>query len=265
MLCARSVQPRRENTTVNETLLLSLDAARDWVGDQEIGKGRRYAEGAAVSGCVRARDKLKACVKGTRTRPYRVWVQTREGAVTAAACTCPVGRTSPCERGRCKHIAAVLLAYLEAPNRFVRIDDIRADLEARGKPELITLVQHMIQHAPEVEPLLAAPLPGVDSRTKLPPDFYFWQAAEIIRGVNLANDRAEIEIAEWVLEMLEDNLAFEHYNQSKVFQAVLDGVARALERELPPERREKVLAQLPDDLRWTLASPSKGEGEEVQV
>jgi uncharacterized Zn finger protein len=265
MLCARSVQPRRENTTVDDTPLLALDAVRDWVGDLEIGKGRPYAEGAAVSGCVRSRSQLKACVKGTRTRPYRVWVDTRDGAVSAAGCTCPVGRSSPCERGRCKHIAAVLLAYLEAPNRFVRLDEIHADLEARDKAELITLVEHMLQHAPEVEPLLAAPLPGIHSRAEAPPDFYFWQAAEMIRGVNLANDRADLEIAEWVLEMLEDNLAFEHSDQSKVFQAVLDGVARALERELQPDRRDRVLALLPDDLRWTLASPSKGENEEVRV
>src|SRR5688572_20957396 len=133
MLCARSVQPRRENTTVDETPLLVLDAVRDWVGDFEIGKARRYAEGAAVSGCVRSRGQLRACVKGTRTRPYRVWVEARDGAVTAAGCTCPVGRSAPSQRGRCKHIAAVLLAYLEAPNRFVRLSDIRADLEARDK------------------------------------------------------------------------------------------------------------------------------------
>ncbi len=247
---------------MNETPLFALDAVRAWVGDQEIGKGRSYAEGAAVSGCVLAGTLLKACVKGTRTRPYRVWVQPCDGAVIAAGCTCPVGRAAACGAAKCKHVAATLLAYLEAPNRFVKLNDVYADLESREKPELISLLLHMLQRAPEVEPLLAAPLPGVLSRTEVPPDFYFWQTAEMIRGVNLANDRAAREIAEWVIEMLEDHFAFDQCDQSDVFQAVMAGVARALQRELPANLREQVLCALPDDLRWTLAAP---QNEEMQV
>ncbi|MCI0699666.1 MAG: SWIM zinc finger family protein [Planctomycetia bacterium] len=247
------------------TPLLSLEAVREWVGDLEIGKGRPYAKGAAVSGCVLEGKLLKACVKGTRTRPYRVWVQPSGGAVVAAGCTCPVGRSAPSEKGKCKHIAATLLAYLESPNRFVKLSDIYTDLESREKPELIALILQMIQRSPEVEPLLAAPLPGILYRTKVPPDFYFWQTAEMIRGVNMANDRAAREMAEWVIEMLEDNFAFDHNNQGQVFEAVLAGVARALHEELTPDVRERVLNELPDDLRWTLASPPKEESGARQV
>jgi uncharacterized Zn finger protein len=166
---------------------------------------------------------------------------------------------------RCKHVAATLLAYLEAPNRFVKLGDVYADLEARDKAELISLVLQMVQRAPEVEPLLAAPLPGVHSGRAVPPDFFFWQTAEMIRGVNLANDRAAREIAEWVIELLEDNFAYDQCDQGDVFQAVMSGVARALQSELPDNIRELVLCELPDDLRWTLGAPPKGENEEVQV
>ena len=248
---------------MKETPLFGLDAVRAWVGDLEIGKGRPYAAGAAVSGCVLTGQLLKACVKGTRTRPYRVWVQPHGDFIAAAGCTCPVGRGAACGLARCKHVAATLLAYLEAPKRFVQLPDVYADLEARGKSELVSLVMQMLQRAPEVEPLLAAPLPGVESRRDVPPDFYFWRAAEMIRGVNLTNDRAAREIAEWVIEMLEDNFAFDQCNQGDVFQAVIDGVSRALRTELPDPVREQVLCELPDDLRWTLAGPAKAE--ELQV
>jgi uncharacterized Zn finger protein len=244
---------------VKNPLLFGLEAVRAWVGDQEIGKGRPYAAGAAVSGCVLTGTLLKACVKGTRTRPYRVWVQPHNGAIEGAGCTCPVGRGAAMGASKCKHIAATLLAFLESPNRFVKIDDMYADLEARDKQELVALVMQILQRAPEAEPLLAAPLPGVESRKQVPPDFYFWQTTEMIRGVNLANDRAPREIAEWVIEMLEDNFAFDQCDQSDVFQAVLAGIAQALQTELPDNIREKVLCELPDDLRWTLASPSKSE------
>jgi uncharacterized Zn finger protein len=250
---------------VNETPLFGIDAVRAWVGDQEIGKGRAYAEGAAVTGCVLTGMLLKACVKGTRTRPYRVWVQPHGKSIQGAGCTCPVGRGAACGASKCKHVAATLLAYLEAPNRFVKIADTYGDLEARDKSELVALVMQMLQRAPEVEPLLAAPLPGVQSRKKVPPEFYFWQTAEMIRGVNLANDRAAREIAEWVIEMLEDNFAFDQCDQGDVFQAVQAGIARALQKELPANIREAVLCELPDDLRWTLASPEKSASEEIRV
>lgn len=248
---------------MNEASLFNLDAVRAWVGDSEIGKGRPYAEGAAVSGCVLTANLLKSCVKGTRTRPYRVWVEPRAGGIVAAGCTCPVGRGSTSGMAKCKHVAATLLAYLEAPKRFVRLGEVYADLESRDKQELIALIYQMLQRAPEVEPLLAGPLPGVESSRPVPPDFYFWQTAEMIRGVNLANDRAAREIAEWVVEMLEDNFAFDQCDQGAVFQAVLEGIARALEKELPPNIREDVLCELPDELRWTLGSPHKDE--EVRV
>lgn len=248
---------------VKEAPVFTLEAVRAWVGDSEIGKGRPYAEGAAVSGCVFAGCLLKACVKGTRTKPYRVWVQPAEGMIVGAGCTCPVGRSATCGMSRCKHVAATLLAYLEAPNRFVKIKDVYADLESRDKSELLALIQQMLQRAPEVEPLLAGPIPGVPAKKDVPPDFYFWQTAEMIRGVNLANDRAAREIAEWVVEMLEENFAFAPNDQPEVFQAVLDGIARALQSELPQNIREAALCELPDELRWTLASPPKTE--EMQV
>lgn len=240
-----------------EAPLFTLEAVRAWVGDSEIGKGRPYAEGAAVTGCVLTGSLLKACVKGTRTRPYRVWAQATDNSVIGAGCTCPVGRGQTCGMSRCKHVAATLLAYLEAPNRFVKITDVYTDLQSRDKPELIALVMQMLQRAPEVEPLLAGPIPGVTSSRKVPPDFYFWQTAEMIRGVNLANDRAAREIAEWVIELLEDNFAYDLGDQGDVFQAVLGGIAVALQRELPDNIREAVLCELPDDLRYTLATPPK--------
>lgn len=248
---------------MSETPLFGIDAVRAWVGDLEIGKGRPYAAGAAVSGCVLTGQLLKACVKGTRTRPYRVWVQPHTGNIEGAGCTCPVGRSQACGLAKCKHVAATLLAYLEAPNRFVKLPDVYADLESRDKQELVALVMQMLQRAPEVEPLLAAPLPGVESRKAAPPDFYFWQTAEMIRGVNLANDRAAREIAEWVIEMLEDNFAFDQCDQGDVFQSVQAGIGRAIHTELPENIREQVLGELPDDLRWTLAVPAKSE--EMQV
>ena len=86
--------------------------------------------------------------------------------------------------------------------------------------------------------------------------------SRLLNGTIALHIELEREIAEWVIEMLEDHFAFDQCDQGYVFQAVISCFARALQRELPDNLRERVLCELPDDLRWTLAAPN---GEEVQV
>ena len=229
--------------------LLTIDAVRDWVGDFEIGKGRPYAN-AAVTGCVRTGDTLKASVRGTRTRPYRVDVQVADGAVVRGYCSCPVGSVGMSQPGRCKHVAAMLLVYVESPTRFVELNT-SADLDTREKPELVALVRLLLLRAPELEPLLASPLPGA-AAAEIPPDFYFWQAVEVIRAVNPASDQAAREIAEGVEALVEHGHEFEQAGQAEIARAVWAGVSAALNRELSPNQREQVIEELPDFCLWAL-------------
>jgi hypothetical protein len=201
---------------------LTHQAVRDWVGDHEIGKGRPYAEGSAVSGAVRVGDTLKANVQGTRDRPYRVWAKLAGGRVASADCSCPVG-----DGGGCKHVAAVLLAYLDDPDRFAQVDDLDASLQKRDKAELIALVKQMVRRAPELETLLAAPLPGF-GKAKATPAVFRRQATDVIRGMNPYDEWAGSEIAEGLGEILEIGRAFEDGNDPESAAAVYQGVASAV-------------------------------------
>ena len=231
---------------------LSIDAVRDWVGDFEIGKGRPYAEGPAVVGCARTGDVLRASVKGTRTRPYRVRVVLGGGRVAFAECTCPVGY-----HGKCKHVAAVLLAYLESPPRFVEVDDVEANLAARDKPELVALVRAMLRRAPELEPLLARPLPGFSPAGPTAQDFYY-MAIEAIRAAAPHDELTPYEIAGGLRELIE------YARQFGPDPAVYDGIARALADEgFDGPRLEEVLRPFPADVREALAAarpPGKPAG-----
>lgn len=231
---------------------LTMDAIRAWVGDFEIGKGRPYAEGAAVLGCLRRGDTLRACVRGTRMRPYRVEVSAINGEIRSAQCNCPVGSETP-DAARCKHVAAVLLAYLEAPNRFVDRDSAMPDLVDRDRSDLIAVVRELIRRAPELEPLLAVRLPGAHAPTDSPPDFHFWQAAELIRSVNLANDWAAREIAEGLTDLYRMATEFRRSpGQAQGARAVVAGLTQAMANELSPEQRRQVLEALPDEVRTGL-------------
>jgi hypothetical protein len=223
---------------------LTTDAARDWVGDHEIGKGRPYAEGAAVSGAVKSGNILRASVKGTRTRPYRVRVTLGENAVEFGECSCPVGYY-----GKCKHVAAVLLAYLDEPARFADLPDADANLGARSKAELVSLVKHLLKRAPELEPQLAVALPGFVRGRPVEPATYYWQAMDVIRGVNLANDWAEHEMAEGLGVVLGAAAEFADRGEAAASDAVVRGVAEALVAAFVPEQRGRVVAALPAKYR----------------
>jgi uncharacterized Zn finger protein len=228
---------------------LTRDAVRDWVGDFEVGKARPYTDGPAVSGGVRAGDVLRASVKGTRHRPYRVTVRLAAGAVASAECSCPVGYN-----GRCKHVAAVLLGYAEEPARFVNLPDTDANLQARGRDELIALVKQFLRRAPELEPLLAMPLPGFAGAVVPTPDVYHRQAREVIRGVNPHNDWAEIELAHGLSEVLDTATEFATVGEPAAASAVYQGVADAVtEAGLGRGRLGVVFAALPEAHRSALA------------
>lgn len=205
---------------------LTLRAVRDWAGDHEVGKGRPYAEDGAVTNTVRQGDTLKANVRGSRDKPYRAWAEVRDGEVVAADCSCPVG-----DGGRCKHVAALLLAYLADPDQFQEVQDLDASLRGRDKAELIALIKQMVRRAPDLESLLAVPLPGGKRAAPPDPDAYRRQATEVIRGANPDDDWAGEEIAEGLDAVIRLGEDFEHAGDVAGAAAVYRGVAAALSEE----------------------------------
>jgi hypothetical protein len=201
---------------------LTLRAIRDWVGDREIAKGRPYAEDT-VSGAVRVGDTLKANVQGTRDRPYRVRVELKDGEVAGDECSCPVG-------DHCKHVAAVLLAYLDDPSRFAEVDDLDATLRKKDKAELVALIKLMVRRAPELESILAAPVPGF-GKAPADPKVYRRQALDVIRGMNPHDEWAADETAEGLEGILDTGRAFEDAKDFAAAAAVYQGVAAALAGE----------------------------------
>jgi hypothetical protein len=196
------------------------------VGDHEVSKGRSYSRGPAISGAVRVGQELKANVQGTRDRPYRVRVKISDDEVASAECSCPVG-----DGGRCKHVAAVLLAYHEDPSRFAEVEDIDANLQLRDKAELIVLIKQMVRRAPELEPLLAGPLPGFRKGKPVTPDLYRRQAMHVIRGVNPHDEWAGSELSESLDYLLTIGRDYEKAGDLDSAAAVYQGITSAVADE----------------------------------
>ena len=163
---------RKPFTTVSE------DAISDWVGSRSFQRGRSYFKGGAIFDTRLQGNNLKALCQGSRSQPYRLWVACSAEGIEEAHCSCPVG-----DGGRCKHVGALLLAWLDQPDVFRTVEEPDTNLERFSKSELIALVQQMLQVQPNLETLLESALPR-DSRssTLVDPDSYRRQAASAIRS-----------------------------------------------------------------------------------
>jgi uncharacterized Zn finger protein len=69
-----------------------------------------------------------------------------------ATCSCPVG-----EGGYHKHVAALLLTWLDKPKAYQDIENLGNTLEHRFNDELIAIIHQMLHHHPDMEYLLELP------------------------------------------------------------------------------------------------------------
>jgi uncharacterized Zn finger protein len=117
-------------------------------------RGRQYFRQGAITDRRRQGMTLKALCAGSRPTPYHVRATLDARGIKDAQCSCPIG-----DGGYCKHAAALLLTWQASPASFVEIEELDTALDRRSKAELIALIKQMLRHAPELESVLALPLP----------------------------------------------------------------------------------------------------------
>lgn len=89
---------------------LELESLLALADQSALDKGQALFEGGAVLEGAKGRNRLSAKVKGSQPFPYRVEINFNRGEWE---CTCPYTHGLVC-----KHVAAVALAALEAPEIF---------------------------------------------------------------------------------------------------------------------------------------------------
>lgn len=156
---------------------VSEETISAWVGRRSFQLGLSYFEDEAVFDLRRQGSSLKACCQGSMPQPYRLRVAFNAEGIAEADCSCPVGGS-----GRCKHVGALLLAWLEHPDAFRAVAELDADLERRSKEELIALIKQMLRYQPDLETLLETVLPRGDRPgPPVDPETYRRQVATAFR------------------------------------------------------------------------------------
>ncbi|MDQ2786209.1 MAG: SWIM zinc finger family protein [Chloroflexota bacterium] len=177
---------------------LSEDTVRARFDAQSWQRGRQYARDGAIINARRQGMALKASCIGSMPEPYRVEVTFKPRGIASADCTCPVG-----EEGYCKHVAALLITWLNRPEAFREAEETDAALQRRDKDELIALIEQMIRRYPDLESLLDMPL-VVGGKASQPINravFHRQIIAAFHRGGY--EWRAEIEIAREIVPLVE--------------------------------------------------------------
>ncbi len=94
---------------------------------ESFARGRDYARRGAVFRMVRRGDRLTAEVEGSEVAPYDVTIDLHHGGVARTRCSCPYDWGDIC-----KHVVAVLLQYLDAPDAVVKrpsLADVLRDVD----------------------------------------------------------------------------------------------------------------------------------------
>ena len=159
--------------------LPALDDAdlREQVSPESYRRGEPYFERGAIQDPRRSGGRLRALCEGSRAEPYRVSMQLGAHKIAWAHCTCPVGA-----QGRCKHVAALLFAWVRAPETFAEVEELEAALQARPVEQLRAMLRYVIRRHPELEPVIQMRFPvGEDGGGDLDPEIYREQARAVFR------------------------------------------------------------------------------------
>lgn len=114
----------------------------EWTGERSLELGRRAYRTGALRRLRRRDATLLGLCQGSLAEPYRVEVRLIPDGVgiAAAGCTCGMGA-----EGRCKHVAALVTAWIEDPSAFAAAQDLDTTLDRLSKESLLLLVRRLMR------------------------------------------------------------------------------------------------------------------------
>jgi uncharacterized Zn finger protein len=120
---------------------LTEDIIRALSTPQSFERGQQYYRAGSVFNTSRQGDLLFGECEGSMAPTYRLQVELDEGGVRSAFCTCPYEMG-----GYCKHIVALLLAYLYTPEEFIERKGIDEMLAGLDREDLLELIHKMVEN-----------------------------------------------------------------------------------------------------------------------
>ena len=119
--------------------------------EQSFERGLEYFHAGAIGNPVLQDWTLSATCQGSYPRPYRTAVELMPTGIAATRCSCPYDAD-----GDCKHIVALLLTYIDAPETIRHIENLLATLASKPKSSLLQIISELLKRDPQLAPIVQA-------------------------------------------------------------------------------------------------------------
>jgi len=238
---------------LNESLIQTL------AGSQIFERGAAYYQQGAVHNAFRRGDLLTAEVEGSEYAPYQVNITLDQGGIASFRCTCPYAD----EGHICKHIAAVLLAYVRNPAAFVVRPKSMTLIQDLSLEQLKALWEKLLLRQPEIADWLETAVSGLtaDTASRKPrqtplnlDSSYRRQIAQILRAVDYSRPYQTIwAMTERLGEVQEQANAFLTGGDARNAIAILTEIAEQVIPQYGELEDETQLADYLSDWAETMA------------
>lgn len=138
-----------------------------WVGEKVFARGRDYYRNGAIFNARKTGLVLKSECLGQSEDSYSIRITCTPKTIKAAVCTCPFEDGVGC----CKHVAALLLTWINDPDRFVEIESMEELLGGKTDHDLIQLILDLVDEEPRLEIAIIRLVRGEEALAKLIGDF----------------------------------------------------------------------------------------------
>lgn len=135
---------------------------RDHATAKSFERGEGYFWQGAVGVLVVRGERLEGEVEGSQYEPYRVQVSFDQAGITDTYCTCPYDWG-----GWCKHIVAVLLAYLDNPQAVEERASLESQIKALEAQQLQALLLRLLD-TPAITDLIERELKRIEATSLVP-------------------------------------------------------------------------------------------------
>ena len=128
---------------------ITLDQIQQRCTEQSFTRGVDYFYAEAIGNPVFHDYTLSATCDGTDIDPYHVTVELMPTGIDTAYCSCPYDW-----EGDCKHIVALLLTCIHAPDTILSLEPLLATLATKPSSSLLHIISDLLKHAPELVPIV---------------------------------------------------------------------------------------------------------------
>ena len=221
---------------MSEMLDLTEAQIRDLTGAAAFKRGLTLFERDEIVEAMATPSSLGGLFPGQGDVLYEAWINVDDGEIVEASCTCRAGK-----RGRCQHVAALLLTWIHHPEAFGHEEPLAEALATLERDELVNLVLTLLSSSPDQEGLVRLIIQARPGYEGPPNPQLIRQYAETLLVRAIESDYPVEEALLGLEDLLAVGSRYEdqgRFGHAAIVYGAVVGEGSRFYRELPDEEEE---------------------------